>query len=111
MPRTKPAPAIQPLKRIDDEHFDRWRAARTHNAISVVGYTPVARLYEDFSTWASHEIGPDYVAEEAAFVRALSEAPKPLIKVEFLRVREAFQRPGNANCASLTLAEPVRVAA
>lgn len=89
--------------------FDRWRAARTENAQSIIGYTAIEQLFEDFATWAYAAIGltdPD----PASFRAALETAPKPLIRIEKLQCRAYYRAPRMADCASLTLRAPIWMA-
>jgi hypothetical protein len=104
-----PALAKKPLPQVDPTDFDRWRAARTEPAQSVVGYTPLDQLYEDYIAWAEEALGHD-APDPLSFRAAFDNAPKPFIRFETLWCRAYYQRPRMADCASLTLRAPIGAA-
>lgn len=90
--------------------FDRWRKARTSHAFSIIGYTPVEKLFEDFQIW-SHEATGLVIEDQAAFEACFENAPRPEIRIEPLQCRAYYNTPKIMPCASLTLLDPIKVAA
>lgn len=108
MPRTSARKrAIPAAPAVDPQDFDRWRAARTEPAHSVIGYTPVDQLYEDYCIWAEAALGLSDAPDPASFRAAFDNAPKPIIHFETLQCRAFYKQPRLAECASLHLLRPI----